>query len=88
MTPQAKLEDLKNCAKKLSLEIIYRDLSDVEFTFRSGFCKINGSQVVFLDNNLPIENEINIILQGFKRLKLDSFYISPWIRDRLEKIDF
>jgi hypothetical protein len=87
MTPQAQLEDLKDCANKLSVEIIYRDLTDIEFSFQSGFCKVNGSQVIILDKKLPIEEKINIILQGFENLDLDSFFISPWIRDRLEKIE-
>ena len=86
MIPQAQLDDIENCAKKLSIEIIYRDLTDMEFSFQSGYCKINGSQKIILDKKLSIEEQINIILQGFKSLDLNGFFISPWIRDRLEKI--
>lgn len=86
MTPQAQLDDIKNCANKLSVEIIYRDLTDMEFHFQSGYCKINGNQVIILDKKLPVEEQINIILKGFESLDLDGFFISPWIRDRLEKV--
>ena len=70
MIPQAQLDDIENCAKKLSIEIIYRDLTDMEFSFQSGYCKINGSQKIILDKKLSIEEQINIILQGFKSLDL------------------
>ena len=86
MTPQAQLDDIKNCANKLSVEIIYRDLTDVEFQFQSGYCKTNGNQMIILDKKLPFEEQINIILRGFESLDLDGIFISPWIRDRLDKV--
>ena len=87
MTPQAQLEDLKNCANKLSVEIIYRNLNDIEFQFQSGFCKINGAQMIILDKKLPLEEQVNLILQGFENLNIEDHFIPPWIRDRLHKIE-
>ena len=88
MTPQAQLNDLQECANKLSVEIIYQDLNDTEFCFQSGYCKVNGTQVIILDKKLPIENQIDTIIHGLENVDLEDHFIPPWIRDRLQKVEF
>ncbi len=88
MTPQAQLNDLKDCANKLSIEIIYQDLNDVEFFFQSGFCKVNGNQVIIIDKKLPLEEQINTILYSLESLDLEGHFIPPWIRERLQRVEF
>ena len=85
MDSNAKLEDIKTLAEKLRIEIQYGNLFSSEFTIRSGYCKLKDKDMIILDKNLRAEEQIEIILATLRKFDLESVYISPWIRERLEK---
>jgi hypothetical protein len=80
----SRLEDLKDTAQKLSIEIIFADLSDPEFPTQSGACKFRGEDLILVDNRLPAQRQINVILNIFQQFNWDDVYIPSWIREHLE----
>ena len=79
-----RLEDLKSAAQKLSIEILFTDLSDPEIPTQSGTCKIHGEDLIVVDQRLPSERQIEVILNIFQQFDWDDVYIASWIRERLE----
>lgn len=84
MDPHAQLEDLKNTATKLSIEIEYSDLRDNDLSIQSGYCRLNHKDLIVLEKRLPLEEQIDLILGVLKRFNLDHIYIPSWIREKLE----
>ena len=80
----SRLEDLKDTARKLSIEILFADLSDPEFPTQSGTCKIRGEDLIVVDKRLSAQHQIEVILNIFQQFDWDDVYIASWIRERLE----
>ena len=80
----SRLEDLKDTARKLSIEILFADLTDPEIPTQSGYCKVRGENLIVVDQRLPIQRQIEVILNIFQQFDLDDVYIASWIRERLE----
>ena len=80
----SRLEDLKDTAQKLSIEILFADLSDPEFPTRSGTCKIRGENLIVVDTRLPAQRQIDVILDIFQQFDWDDVYVASWIREHLE----
>lgn len=85
MEKSRQLEDLIQLTESLGVEISISALADSEFTLQSGFCKLRGKDLVIFDKQLPTEERIEILLQAIDKFDLDSIYISPWIREELDK---
>ena len=79
-----RLEDLKSAAHKLSIEILFTDLSDPEIPTQSGTCKIRGEDLIVVDQRLAPQRQIEVILNIFQQFDWDDVYIASWIRERLE----
>ncbi len=84
----SRLEDLKVAARKLSIEILFADLSDPEFPTRSGTCKIHGKDLIVVDTRLSAQRQVEVILDIFQQFDWDDVYIASWIRERLENTQF
>ena len=80
----SRLEDLKEVASKLSINIVADNLFDPEIIIKSGHCKMKGKDIIIIDKLLSIEEQSEVILQALKKFNLDSIYLPPWIRERLE----
>jgi hypothetical protein len=78
------LEDLKNTAQKLSIEILFADLSDPEIPTQSGICKIRGEDLIVVDKRLSVQCQIEVILTIFQQFDWDDVYVASWIREHLE----
>ena len=79
-----KIEDLKGVAEKLAIEIQITNLSDQDFHIQSGYCKLNGKDLILLDKNLSLQEQTEVILQALKNFDLDSIYVASWIRELIE----
>ncbi len=84
MDSQSRLTALKEIAGKLSINIEYYKLTDDNVTIQSGYCLVNKKPYIILDQNLPAEQQVGIILESLKRFDLESIYLPPWIRESLE----
>lgn len=79
-----KIEDLKSVTEKLAIAIEITDLNDQEFQIQSGYCKMNGKDMILLDKNLSLQEQAEIILKTLKNFDLENIYVASWIREHLE----
>lgn len=80
----ARLEDLKDAARKLSIEILFADLSDPDIPTQSGACKIRGETLIVVDQRLPVQRQVEVILNIFQQFDWDTVYLASWIRERID----
>ena len=80
----SQLESLKKIASELSIDIIPGNLFDPEIMIKSGYCKVKGKDTIIIDNLLSSQEQNEIIIQTLKKFDLESVYLPPWIRERLE----
>ena len=52
-----KIEDLKSVTVKLAIEVEITDLNDQEFQIQSGYCKMNGKDLILLDKNISLQEQ-------------------------------
>ena len=81
---ETRIQDLKEAAGKLSIKIEVANLNDQEFAIQSGYCKLNGEDLIILDKNLPDEEHVLVILNTLKKFNLDNIYVADWIRERID----
>ena len=81
---ESRIQDLKEAAGKLSIKIEVANLNDQEFAIQSGYCKLNGEDLIILDKNLPDEEHVLVILNTLKKFNLDDIYVAEWIRERID----
>ena len=81
---KSRLEDLKSVAEKLAIEIEIVNLNNQEFQMQSGYCKMNGKDLILLDKNISLQEQSEILLQTLKNFDLEDIYVAPWIREFIE----
>ena len=81
---ESRIKDLKDAAEKLSIKIEVANLNDQEFSIQSGYCKLNGEDLIILDKNLPNEEHMAVIFNTLKKFNLDKIYVADWIREKME----
>ena len=81
---ESQIQDLKEAAEKLSIKVEVANLNNQEFTVQSGYCKLNGEDLIILDKNLPEEEHMIVILNTLKKFDLDNIYVADWIREKIE----
>ena len=79
-----KIEDLKSATEKLAIEIKFTNLSAQEFHIQSGYCKLNGKDLILLDKNHSLQEQIEVILKTLKNFNLENIYVASWIREFIE----
>ena len=80
----SQLESLKKIAAELSIDIIPSNLFDPEIMIKSGHCKVRGKDTIIIDNLLSSQEQGEVIIQALKKFNMESIYLPPWIRERLE----
>lgn len=83
MDSHKQLQDLRDAAAKLEIEIETGDLADNELSIQSGYCKLRGKNLILLDQRLTPEEKIEVILNALDRFDTENIYLAPWIRERL-----
>ena len=84
---KSRLEDLKSVAEKLAIEIEIVNLNNQEFQMQSGYCKMNGKDLILLDKNISLQEQSEILLQTLKNFDLEDIYVASWIREFIELED-
>ena len=82
---KSKIEDLKTVAEKLAIEIEIANLNDQEFQIQSGYCKMNGKDLILLDKNSSLQEQSEVILQTLKKFDLENIYVASWIREFVDQ---
>ena len=81
---KSRLQDLKSVAEKLAIEIEIVNLNNQEFQMQSGYCKMNGKNLILLDKNISLQEQSEILLQTLKNFDLEDIYVASWIREFIE----
>ena len=81
---KSRLEDLKSVAEKLAIKIEIVNLNNQEFQMQSGYCKMNGKDLILLDKNISLQEQSEILLQTLKNFDLEDIYVASWIREFIE----
>ena len=84
---KSRLDDLKSVAEKLAIEIEIVNLNNQEFQMQSGYCKMNGKDLILLDKNISLQEQSEILLQTLKNFDLGDIYVASWIRELIELED-
>jgi hypothetical protein len=82
--------------EKLALELLsVLDKADVQVRIlksskgteltESGFVKIKGENILFLEKDLPDERQIELYLSALRKLDLNNVFLPPKIRALIEK---
>jgi orotate phosphoribosyltransferase-like protein len=45
---------------------------------------VKGKDIIIVDNLLSSQEQSEVIIQTLKKFDLESVYLPPWIRERLE----
>ena len=51
---------------------------------QSGYCKMNGKDLILLDKNISLQEQSEILLQTLKKFDLEDIYVASWIREFIE----
>ena len=81
---KSRLQDLKSVAEKLAIDIEIVNLNNQEFQMQSGYCKMNGKDLILLDKNISLQEQSEILLQTLKNFDLEDIYVASWIREFIE----
>lgn len=81
---KSRLQDLKSVAEKLAIKIEIVNLNNQEFQMQSGYCKMNGKDLILLDKNISLQEQSEILLQTLKNFDLEDIYVASWIREFIE----
>ena len=82
---KSKIKDLRNVAEKLAIEIEITNLSDKEFQIQSGYCRMNGKDLILLDKNSTLQEQTEVLLQTLKNFDLENIFVASWIRELIEQ---
>ena len=82
---KSRLEDLKSVAEKLAIEIEIVNLNNQEFQMQSGYCKMNGKNLILLDKNSSLQEQSEVILRTLKNFNLENIYVASWIRESIDQ---
>jgi len=83
---QALLDELKAAAEKLGLQVREeRLLREVGYRVRSGHCRLRADEIIFLDRGLPLQAQVEVLVDELARRSLDDIYLSPAARALVER---
>ena len=85
MEPWNVLENLKDLADKLNVEIIYENMGWDELSITGGLCKVKGKYKVYVDQSQSVEKQIEILVKALAAFNINGIYMLPFIREILEK---
>ena len=80
------LDELKAAAERLGLRVREeRLLREVGYRVRSGSCRVGDEQIIFLERDLPVSAQIDILADELALRSLDEVYLSPAARALVER---
>jgi len=79
------LDELKAAARRAGVEVREVPLSMTDQTARSGFVKLRGVPVLFLDPAADADEAVALLVEALVGCDLDDLYLSPAARSILEE---
>lgn len=87
MYDESILDELIQTAQKLGLETRFENLYDEDINTHSGSCRVDNKNVLIIDSRLETSGKISVLLRELAKQETGHLYISPRIRDLLERSD-
>lgn len=79
------LEELKQLAGQLGYEVRQEKLlREVGYHVRSGSCRVRETNIILLDRSLPVNAQIDVLVEELSGSRFDDVYLSPEARRLLE----
>jgi len=78
----ALFEELCDVFSKIGMEI----RSEAGY-FAGGICLLEDQKILFINKNIPMDQNIDMLLEQLKTVNLENIYLSPRLRSRIEAID-
>jgi hypothetical protein len=83
---EALCEELKEVARRLGVTIREETLlREVGYRVRSGSCRVNGEEVIFLDRQATPSERLQVLLDELGTRDLETHYLTPALRRLLER---
>jgi hypothetical protein len=79
------LNQMKELAGKLGIEIRYGNIAVEESHRTGGLCRVKGKYVLIMHSRLTVKEKIVVITKTLKGFEMDDVYIIPVIRELLDK---
>ena len=73
------LQELETVAEELGIEVRYDALEG-----RGGLCRYGGKTYLIASEDLNIGERVNLFCRALARLPLDTVFIRPQVRERIE----
>ena len=81
----------KTRSKKI-LELFYElgEKMDVKIVnakgdFQGGYCQVNYKRHIVINKIKPLDQQLNILADGFMKLNINEVFLSPILRDFIDK---
>jgi hypothetical protein len=85
-TQLALVDELKAAAERLGLRVREeRLLREVGYRVRSGSCRVGADEIFFLERDLPVAAQIDVLVEELAARPMESIYLSPAARALIER---
>ena len=79
------LNQMKELAGKLGIEIRYGNIAVEESHRTGGLCRVKGKYVLIMHSRLTVKEKIVVITKALKGFEMEDVYVIPVIRELLDK---
>ncbi|HDM09153.1 MAG: hypothetical protein DRH15_02605 [Deltaproteobacteria bacterium] len=77
------LSQLEQLACKLGVEVRYESFEDEPGNCAGGSCRVKGKHLVIVNQNRPLEDQVEVLRRALKSFDLENIYIRPALREYL-----
>jgi hypothetical protein len=85
-TQLALVDELKAAAERLGLHVREeRLLREVGYRVRSGTCRVGENEIIFIDRDIPVAAQIDVLVDELAARPTDGIYLSPAVRALIER---
>ncbi len=89
LNEEVLLNQLKELAEKIGIEIQLKNLTMDEASSSGGLCLINEKYILFIHTGASIREKIQVMTEALRKFDLENIYVKPAIRELLDirKVD-
>lgn len=85
MDSELLLGQLVELLGKIGIAFECRNLADEELNIKSGLCEVESQKMFIVDKRLSTRHQADLILEALKSENLDDVFVSPVIRELIER---
>jgi hypothetical protein len=85
MDPEEIYEHLEQVAEKAGISIRYEAMTGLQYSVKSGLCRIKGKSIYIMDTSQDIPERIAALSKCLAGIDLEGIYVVPAVRELLER---